>query len=92
MAFPGARGHFNYANLFFAKCFSLANSQKFDSRINNRLYVTHRECAREVDVVLVVNFISGSPPAQLHIVSGFEYVKPRVFHSVPVGESHPSQL
>ena len=34
----GARGHFNYANLFFAKCFSLANSQKFDSRINNRLY------------------------------------------------------
>ena len=38
VAFPGARGHFNYANLFFAKCFSLANSQKFDSRINNRLY------------------------------------------------------
>ena len=40
VAFPGARGHFNYANLFFAKCFSLANSQKFDSRINNRLYGT----------------------------------------------------
>ena len=38
VAFPGARGHFNYANLFFAKCFSLANLQKFDSRINNRLY------------------------------------------------------
>ena len=34
VAFPG---HFNYANLFFAKCFSLANSQTFDSRINNRL-------------------------------------------------------
>ena len=28
VAFPGARGHFTYANLFFAKCFSLANSQK----------------------------------------------------------------
>ena len=38
VAFPGARGHFNYANLFFAKRFSLANSQTFDSRINNRLY------------------------------------------------------
>ena len=35
VAFPGARGHFNF---FFVKCFSLANSQKFDSRINNRLY------------------------------------------------------
>ena len=41
VAFPGARGHFNYANLFFAKCFSLANSQTFDSRINNRLYGTY---------------------------------------------------
>ena len=38
MVFPGARGHFNYANLFFAKCFSLANSQTFNSRINNQLY------------------------------------------------------
>ena len=41
VTFPAARGHFNYANLFFAKCFSLANSQKFDSRINNRLYGIH---------------------------------------------------
>ena len=40
VAFPVARGQFNYVNLFFAKCFSLANSQKFDSRINNRFYGT----------------------------------------------------
>ena len=46
VAFPGARGHFNYANLFFAKCFSLANSQTFDSRINNRLYGIPRQISR----------------------------------------------
>ena len=42
VAFPGTLGHFNYADLFFVKCFSLANSQTFDSRINNRLYGTSR--------------------------------------------------
>ena len=47
VAFPGARGHFNYANLFFCEVLFTRKFSKISfSHINNLLYGSFQQCMR----------------------------------------------